>query len=78
MPGDIYGPESFERGYIILRVNEIIQPREKRFEEAIADFAPAYQDQVQKRFTEQWLSRIAVNYPVTKHIDKLDEILKKK
>ena len=78
MPGDIYGPESFERGYIILRVNEIIQPREKRFEEAISDFAPAYQDQVQKRFTEQWLSRIAVNYPVTKHIDKLDEILKKK
>ena len=47
-------------------------------EEAISDFAPAYQDQVQKRFTEQWLSRIAVNYPVTKHIDKLDEILKKK
>jgi len=77
MPGDILGPEQFERGYVLLFVNEIIQPREKRFEEAIPDFAPMFQDMVQKRLTEEWLTRIKTQYPVTIQTKTLNSILKK-
>jgi hypothetical protein len=58
-------------------LNEIVQPREKRFEEAIPDFAPLFQDMVQKRLTEDWLNRIKTQYPVTVHTKVLDSILKK-
>ncbi|MBM4174063.1 MAG: hypothetical protein FJ212_06920 [Ignavibacteria bacterium] len=77
MPGDILGPEQFERGYVLLFLNEIVQPREKRFEEAIPDFAPLFQDMVQKRLTEEWLNRIKTQYPVTVQTKVLDSILKK-
>ncbi|GDX64323.1 hypothetical protein LBMAG35_11610 [Chlorobiota bacterium] len=77
MPGDILGPEQYERGYVLLFLNEIVQPREKRFEEAIPDFAPLFQDMVQKRLTEDWLNRIKTQYPVTVQTKVLDSILKK-
>ena len=77
MPGDILGPESFERGYVLLFLNEIVQPREKRFEEAIPDFAPLFQDMVQKKLTEEWLTRIKVQYPVTIQTKTLESMLKK-
>ncbi len=75
--GGILGPEPFERGYVLLFVNEIAQPREKKFEEAIPDFAPAFQDMVQKKLTEEWLSRIKAQYPVTIQNKVLESMLKK-
>lgn len=75
--GGILGPEEFERGYVLLLVNEIAQPREKKFEEAIPDFAPAYQDMVQKKLTEDWLTRIKTQYPVTIQTKVLESMLKK-
>jgi parvulin-like peptidyl-prolyl isomerase len=75
--GDIIGPEQFERGYVLLKVNEIAQPREKKFEEAIPDFAPAFQDMVQKKLTEEWLTRIKSQYPVNIKTKVLDSMLKK-
>lgn len=78
MPGDIFGPESFERGYSIVRINEIVQPREKRFEEAIPDFAPIFQDQVQKKLTEQWLNKIRQNYTIKVNNSVLDKYIRKK
>jgi len=71
------GPEQFERGYVLLLVNEIVQPREKKFEEAIPDFAPAFQDMVQKKLTEEWLTRIKTQYPVTVQNKVLESMLKK-
>jgi peptidyl-prolyl cis-trans isomerase SurA len=75
--GGIMGPEQFERGYVLLLVNEIVQPREKKFEEAIPDFAPAFQDMVQKKLTEEWLTRIKTQYPVTIQNKVLESMLKK-
>jgi peptidyl-prolyl cis-trans isomerase SurA len=63
-PGDIIGPEPYDRGFSIIRVNEVAQPRQKSFEEAIPDFAPAFQDMVQKRLTEQWITRVKQHFPV--------------
>lgn len=75
--GGILGPEQFERGFVILKLKEITQPREKKFEEAIPDFAPAFQDLVQKRLTEEWLAKIKLQYPVTIQTKVLESMLKK-
>ncbi len=75
--GDILGPENYERGYTIIKVNDIAQPRQKSFEEAIPDFAPAFQDMVQKRLSEQWLTRIKKNFPVKIDDKKIASIFKK-
>lgn len=75
--GDILGPENYERGYSIIKVNDIAQPRQKSFEEAIPDFAPAFQDMVQKRLTEQWLTRIKKTFPVKIDDKKVASIFKK-
>lgn len=75
--GGIIGPEQFERGYVLLKVHEILQPREKKFEEAIPDFAPAFQDMVQKKLTEEWIAKIKAQYPVTIQTKVLESMLKK-
>lgn len=61
--GDVIGPEPYERGFSIIKVNDFELPRQKTFEEAIPDFAPAFQDMVQKRLTEQWINRIKQRFP---------------
>lgn len=62
--GDILGPLKFEKGYTVVRVNEVQAPRMKTFEEAIPDFAPAYQDMMQKKFSEAWIARLKEKFPV--------------
>lgn len=61
--GMLVGPERLEQGYAIIKVHDILQPRMKTFEEAIPDFAPAFQDIMQKRLTEQWLERVKKKFP---------------
>jgi parvulin-like peptidyl-prolyl isomerase len=62
--GDVLGPLKFEKGYTVVRVNEVQAPRVKTFEEAIPDFAPAYQDMMQKKFSEAWIARLKEKFPV--------------
>lgn len=76
-PGDIIGPEPYERGFSIIKVNEVAKPRQKTFEEAIPDFAPAFQDMVQKRLTEQWITRVKQRFPVEINQKNTTAVLKK-
>ncbi|MCX8050613.1 MAG: peptidylprolyl isomerase [Chlorobi bacterium] len=72
--GDIVGPLPFEKGYAIVRVNAIYPPRQKTFEEAIADIASAVQEIKQRQLTEQWLTSLRTRFPVryeTATINKL-------
>lgn len=62
--GDILGPLPYENGYVLLRVNDYEPPRQKSFEEAIPDFAAAFQDQQQKLLTERWLQQLRQRFPV--------------
>ncbi|MDW8226090.1 MAG: peptidylprolyl isomerase, partial [Bacteroidota bacterium] len=62
--GDILGPIPHENGYVLLRVNDYEPPRQKSFEEAIPDFASAFQELQQKRLTEQWLEQLRQRFPV--------------
>lgn len=75
--GDIIGPEMYERGFSIIKVNEVAPPRQKTFEEAIPDFAPAFQDMVQKRLTEQWITRVKQRFPVEINQKNVAAVLKK-
>ncbi len=74
--GDILGPLKFEKGYSIVRVNEVQSPRMKTFEEAIPDFAPAYQDMMQKKFSEAWIARLKEKYPVIINQSFIDVIFR--
>ena len=67
--GDILGPVAYENGYSVIKINAFEPSREKTFEEAISDFAPEYQDMVQKKLTENWMTSIKQKYTV-KILDK--------
>lgn len=76
--GAVSGPIAFEQGYSIVRVDDIEQPRRKTFDEALPDLAPAYQDALQKRLQEAWLSGVRGRFPVTVNMKSIDEIYTKK
>ncbi len=74
--GDILGPLPYENGYVILRVNDYEPPRQKSFEEAIPDFAAAFQDQQQKLLTERWLQQLRQRFPVRINTAVLDRLFR--
>jgi len=76
--GITYGPLAHDKGWVIVRVNDIQQPREKTFQEAIPDFAPAFQDMTQKRLTEEWINRLKTKFKVTLNQKNIDKVLTKK
>ncbi len=78
--GDILGPFPFEDGYSVVKVNKIEPRRTKTFEEAIPDFAPEYQEMMQKKLESKWMSRLREKFGVEiyeKELDKVVETLKK-
>ncbi len=74
--GDIIGPLPFEKGFTIVRINEAQSPRMKTFEEAIPDFAPAFQDTVQKRLAEAWIARLREKFDVKIDNAKIDSLFR--
>ena len=74
--GTVIGPFPHEKGFVVLRVDGIETPREKSFEEAITELAPAYQDALQKRLTEAWLSGVRERNPVVVNQKTINEIYK--
>lgn len=63
--GDVVGPLQIEAGWSVLRLDGIVPPQQKSFETAISELAPAYQDALQKRLTENWLGGVRSRHPVT-------------
>jgi peptidyl-prolyl cis-trans isomerase SurA len=72
--GETSAPFTVDRGTAIIRLETIEPPREKTFEEAMPELAPAYQDQLQKRLTEAWLGEVRQRYPVVYNAKVIDEI----
>jgi peptidyl-prolyl cis-trans isomerase SurA len=62
--GQTFGPVKLEAGWSFIRLDGIVPPQQKSFEAAISELAPAYQDALQKRLTENWLSGVRVKHPV--------------
>jgi peptidyl-prolyl cis-trans isomerase SurA len=77
-PGAISGPFAFEQGHSIVKLSAIEQPRRKTFDEALPELAPVYQDALQKRLQETWLSGVRTRFPVVVNMKSIDEIYPKK
>ncbi|MCO6465889.1 MAG: peptidylprolyl isomerase [Bradyrhizobiaceae bacterium] len=73
-PGDVSSPFKADKGTAIIRLESIEPPRMKTFEEATSELAPAYQDQLQKKLTEQWLSGVRAKHPVVINTKVIDAI----
>lgn len=72
--GDIIGPVKIDAGWSYLRLEAVIPPQEKSFESAMAEIAPAYQDALQKRLTENWLSGVRAKHPVVYNTNVIDKL----
>mgnify|MGYP001627148559 CR=1 FL=1 len=62
--GEIIGPFEIDKGWSIIRFDGYVPPQQRSFEEALNDLAPAYQDALQKRLTEEWLQQVRAKHPV--------------
>lgn len=67
----------YERGYSIVYVHNISPPRMKTFEEAIPDFAPQLQEEIQKEISQSWLSQLRRKYKVRVNDNLIRKIWKK-
>jgi parvulin-like peptidyl-prolyl isomerase len=72
--GDIIGPFPIDAGWSVIRYDGPVAPQQKSFDDALAELAPAYQDALQKRLTESWLSGVRVKHPVVYSTKALDGI----
>ncbi|MBI2793693.1 MAG: peptidylprolyl isomerase [Ignavibacteria bacterium] len=72
--GQITGPFPHDKGYSIIRVDAIETSRPKTFEEALPELAPAYQDALQKKLTEVWLSDVRKRFPVNVNTEAINKI----
>ncbi len=73
--GTILEPFAFEKGFSIIKVNNFEPPRQKMFEEAISDFAPEFQELMQKTLIEKWLNNVRVKYPVEIFNSDLEQLI---
>ena len=74
--GDIIAPIKNGRGYSVIKVNKFLDSRQKTFEEAIPDFAPDFQDMMQKRLTQKWLKKVKEKHAVEINRDNFKKIFK--
>jgi peptidyl-prolyl cis-trans isomerase SurA len=72
--GDVIGPVKLDAGWSMIKLEAIIPPQQKTFENAMSEIAPAYQDALQKRLTENWLSGVRTRHPVTYNAKVLDAV----
>jgi peptidyl-prolyl cis-trans isomerase SurA len=75
--GAVNAPVAYDGGFSITRLNAIIPPRVKTFEEAIPDFAAQFQDLMQREYTQQWLSGLRATYPVSLDEAAIDKVWKR-
>jgi peptidyl-prolyl cis-trans isomerase SurA len=79
--GEIISPFPFEDGFSVVKVNKILPSRTKTFEEAIPDFAPEYQEMIQKKLETEWMTRLRKKYGAAiyqKTLNKVINTLKKR
>lgn len=75
--GLITKPQKFENGFTIIKINKIEEPRQKTFEEAISEFAPAFQEIQQKNLMTKWLNNVKSNHPVSYDKNAIEKLLVK-
>jgi len=72
--GQVLGPIRDGRGFVLIRVDEILPPRQKSFDEALPELATAYQDALQQKLTTAWLNGVRKDHPVTLNTKTINSI----
>ncbi|MFA7326549.1 MAG: peptidylprolyl isomerase [Candidatus Kapaibacterium sp.] len=72
--GTIIAPKVYQSGYSIIKINKVIKPRVKNFEEAIPDLAPAVQQLKQKKLVKNWLKDVREKHKVEIFEKTINEI----
>jgi len=72
--GTIIAPKPYQSGFSIIKINKVIKPREKTFEEAIPDMAPAVQQLKQKKLVKNWLKDVRERHKVEIYEKTINEI----
>jgi peptidyl-prolyl cis-trans isomerase SurA len=72
--GDVIGPVKLDAGWSMIKLEAIVPPQQKSFESAMSEIAPAYQDALQKRLTENWLSGVRSRHAVTYNTKAIDAV----
>lgn len=72
--GTIIAPKVYQSGYSIIKINKVIKPRVKTFEEAIPDLAPAVQQLKQKQLVKNWLKGVREKHKVEIYEKTINEI----
>ncbi|MFP4368480.1 MAG: peptidylprolyl isomerase [Candidatus Kapaibacterium sp.] len=76
MKGHFSEPFEHDNGYSIVKVLDYEAPREKSYEEAVPDIAPAVQDIMQKKLTEAWIAMLKDKFSVNVYDNKIKNIVK--
>ena len=74
-PPVILEPIKYEKGWSVVKVTKFEPTRQKTFEEAISDFAPDFQDLMQKALIEKWLKAVKQKYTVSINNDSLNKVI---
>lgn len=72
--GKIFSPKNYQSGLTIIKINKIIKPKEKTFEESIPDIAPAVQQIKQKQLVKDWLKDVRKRHKVEINEETINEI----
>lgn len=72
--GMLIEPKEYQSGISIIKINKIIKPRLKTFEEAIPDLAPAVQQLKQKQLVKNWLKDVRKRHKVVINEKIINEI----
>lgn len=73
--GELIPPFQNERGYSIVKVNEVFNPRQMTFEEAKSRFAPRIQEIRQKNLNSEWLAKLNKKFNVKIHQKVIEEVI---
>lgn len=73
--GGLIPPFQNERGYSIIKVNKVYEPRLLSFEEAKSRFAPRIQEIRQKNLNSEWIAKLNKKFNVKIHENVVDEVI---
>jgi len=72
--GTVIPPKDYMKGLSIIKINDVIEPKVKSFEEAMSDLAPIVQEMKQNDLVNNWLSKVKERHNVEINYDVINEI----
>jgi peptidyl-prolyl cis-trans isomerase SurA len=72
--GTVLPPKDYMKGLSIIKINKIIEPKVKGFEESMSDLAPIIQEMKQNNLVNNWLDKVKQRHTLKINNDVINEI----